>query len=338
MQNDLVSRDSIAPLPYFHPSYEALLYAPFSLLPYQAAYVAFELFNFFLLLRVFYSSRSLFSTAIPLWQPRPGLLLLPFLPMLLAVFEGQNSILVLLLCCLTWTHMRKGNRVIAGIFLALGLFKFQIILPIALLLVVRYGRRFATGFAATGTTVALLSVALVGWPATVSLIRLLRGASLATDQSTAMQHALSIHPLTMPNLNGLLFAAGTRFLQPQTAFLLLATVTLGLLAWCALAVRRASCEAAAFSIAILCGLLVSSHLYPHDTTLLLLPVALIGFIHQRIMASLYAAPPLLFFLGLNWLFLFTLPILALLLASSQTMNEYDPPPPVDAGETTTVNA
>ena len=53
-------------------------------------------------------------------------------------------------------------------------------------------------------------------------------------------------------------------------------------AWCAGVVRR--CElSAAFSIAILCGLLVSYHLYMYDVTLVLLPVALLTGRYHRYM-------------------------------------------------------
>ena len=59
---------------------------------------------------------------------------------------------------------------------------------------------------------------------------------------------------------------------------------------CARAVRRADLKVA-FSIAILCALLVSFHLFIYDLTLALLPIALLGKrINRYVLLSLFGLP------------------------------------------------
>ena len=59
VQDTLVAPTAI-PLPFFHPSYEALLYAPFSLLKFRAAYLSFMFFNviFLVLARILWPNRT----------------------------------------------------------------------------------------------------------------------------------------------------------------------------------------------------------------------------------------------------------------------------------------
>src|SRR5262249_11860155 len=69
-QSTLVSRGDLA-LPYIHPPYEALLYAPFTLLGYREAYFTFLVFNLLVLAWIFWVLRPELSTlqaAVP-WLP-----------------------------------------------------------------------------------------------------------------------------------------------------------------------------------------------------------------------------------------------------------------------------
>lgn len=59
-------------------------------------------------------------------------------------------------------------------------------------------------------------------------IEILQRASLLNDQSQDAQIYMAIHPLAMVNLNALLFAAGTRYLQPHLAALITPALSLAL--------------------------------------------------------------------------------------------------------------
>ena len=321
VQNALISPGE-KPLPFIHPAYEALLYVPFSMVSYGTAYSCFVAFNLLVVLLIFLSAYPIFASTISVWQPRPGLMLFAFLPVFVAICQGQNSLLFLFLCCLVWLKLERGEEFTAGCLLALGLCKFQLAIPIAVLWAARRGWRFAAGFGAGGAGIAGLSLALAGRAATASLVRLLSVGSLATDQSAAMQNKMAITPSAMPNLVGLLYPV-TRGLPPRLAFLLVAAASASLMAWCMCLVRRSKNQQTAFAITILCALLVSYHLYIYDLTLLILPVALMaGRVSNVVLHVLYGTQCMAILVpGRQWLCLLALPSLWLLVESAMSLRQ-----------------
>lgn len=195
------------------------MYTPFSLLSYRTAYLIFIAFNLSLLLAALFILRPAISTAdVPWLKSAPWLMFFLFLPLLISVAHGQDSILLLLLCSVVWQQLQCGKDWSAGLFLALSLFKFKIALPIAVLIAVRRGWRFSAGFLVASTGVTLISVGLVGRPGTADYFSLLYRSSSAVDRSAFAQQTLSVFPLAMPNLTGLLNACGARFLHSPIVF------------------------------------------------------------------------------------------------------------------------
>lgn len=312
-QDALVS-PAVNLLAFYHPSYETLIYAPFSLLKYRAAYLAFIALNLLLLLAALFAGRPMLSADARFLKSWPWMAYFVFLPLLISVAHGQDSILLLLVCCLVWRQLERHKDLAAGCLLALALFKFQIVLPIALLIAVRRGWRFVAGFAAASAGVALLCLGIGGREGMASYLRLLFGATSAIDKSGLAQQRLSVFPLAMPNLSGFLYACGGRLLHSAFAFdLLVGFCALVLIAFSARAMRRQD-DKVAFSIAILCGVLVSYHLYVYDLTPALLAVALLQGKVQRILtAALFVLPLVLLPFGSNSFFLLALPVLAMLI-------------------------
>lgn len=321
-----LTQDSLAPptkgvLVFYRPSYEALLYSPFSLLGYRAAYLAFIAFNLFLLLAVLFVVQPLLSPdrawlkSLPWLKSRPWLMFFLFIPLLLAVVHCQDSILFLLLSSLAWRNIESGKDFRAGCFLALALFKFQIAIPMAILVAVRRGWRFTTGFVVTSAGLVLLCIGIVGRAETLSMFRLVFSAVSASGQATSMQRIMTIYPSAMPNMEGLLYVCGARFLPPSVFIVVVGLCSFCLFLWCISTVRRLE-QNVAFSVAILCSLLVSHHLYVHDLTVSLLPAALLpGRAQRYFVPLLFGLPTLFFFLpfGLNSSFLLAIPILAMLI-------------------------
>lgn len=320
-------------LAFYHPSYEALMYAPFSLLKYRAAYLALIAFEMLLLMAAFFAACSVFSNTDFWLQPKPGLMLLWFVPLLISVIFGQDSILFLLLSCLAWRQLESGKDMNAGCLLALCLFKFQFAVPIAILIAIRRGWRFAAGFLVTSAGVALLCIGIVGVAGMRALARLLFSATTAIDTNTIVHRGMGL-PSAMPSLAGLLYAC-TIHLRPSPSILNAVTAIFSFLvfAWCAWVIRRFPLKIA-FSIAIMCGLLVSYHLGIYDLTLLLLPVALLaGRAHRYISVALFGLPILILMMGgTGWFSLMALPLLAMLanaLSSSPSTVPFTP----DAAQT-----
>lgn len=90
---------------FYHPSYEALLFAPFSFLDYQSSYIFFMALNMLLLAAAFFAARPALNAFAPVWQSRVGVVLFLFVPLLVAFTQGQDSMLSLLLYCLVWRQL-----------------------------------------------------------------------------------------------------------------------------------------------------------------------------------------------------------------------------------------
>lgn len=257
---------------FYHPSYEALLYAPLTLLSYKTAYFVYMGWNLLLLVACYALAPQAASPAVARW-PRPMLFFLS-LPVMLCLIEGQNSILFLLVLCLVWKSLEGGEDARAGALLALMLCKLPLVLPIALLLGVRT-RRFWAGFLPVAGAMALLCVAINGWQGTMDFVHLVAGASIASGQVNSAQRVIAVFPKQMPNLTGLLYVCGTGALSAKAAFGVNAAVSLALLAGCGYLVRRVAHVSTALCVAILCALLVSHHLFLYDFAVMLLPVFLL---------------------------------------------------------------
>src|SRR5208283_2463739 len=123
------------PLPYNHPPFEALFFLPLTLLPYRQAFIAWDLLNL----------AALFGVALLLRRSGPMLrgiapwafviACLAFFPVFVSVLQGQDSVLLLLLCALGFRALSKGADSLAGCWFALGTFKFQFMIPLLLLII-----------------------------------------------------------------------------------------------------------------------------------------------------------------------------------------------------------
>jgi hypothetical protein len=261
----------------------------------------------------FFVARPVFCNGSSWLQPQPGLMLLWFVPLLIALLFGQDSILFLLLCCLAWQQLESRKDMSAGCLLALGLFKFQFAIPIAVLIAMRRGWRFAAGFLLASVGVALLCAGIVGVSGIRSLSRLLVSATTAIDQNTIVHRGMG-QPSAMPSLAGLLYACTIHFHPfPSTLNAITSICSLSVFVLCLWMIRRRE-NRVAFAIAILCGLLVSYHLGIYDVTLALLPAALLsGRMHRYIALVLFILPVLVLFVGgTAWFSLMALPMLAML--------------------------
>jgi len=82
-QDALVGNDERA-LPFVRPAYQALLFLPFSLLPYRNAYLAFLVVNLVLLALAFRLIRPHMKNLARIWRGLPVFVLLIFYPIALA--------------------------------------------------------------------------------------------------------------------------------------------------------------------------------------------------------------------------------------------------------------
>jgi len=271
-QHRLVGPGDIA-LPFNHLAYEALLYSPFSLLPYRKAYFAFVAVNLAFLAVSLRFLQPRMSNLADLSPWLPVAMFAGFLPIAAALMQGQDSILLLTLAVASLASLEKGREFTAGLLIGLGLFKFQITLPIALLFLAWRRVHFFAGLVVSAALVTSVSVWLVG----VEQLKVYAGALLSMSvrlSSAADQFRYGISPTAMPNLRGLVagLAGGHLSLFWIQAITIALSFLVLLLTAAFTSAKRSNSDL--LLIAITASALVSYHLLIHDLSVLFLPVTI----------------------------------------------------------------
>ena len=261
-QNEVVGPAQGA-LPFNHLAYEALFYAPFSLLTYRYAYFAFLLANMLILAAAIRILRPLFSPLAHLWTYLPVAIVVCFLPVAIALIEGQDSLILLALFAAATSKWYSGKDLEAGIFLGMTLFKFQYAIPVALLLFVWRRWRVLMGFTVSGLAVTGISFWLAGTAGMVSYAKSI--LAMSAKYSSANGVLYGIHPDGMANLRGIAYVWTAGSIS-ATHWIVLIGSSVAML-WGAL--KRPS-----LPVALLTAMLVSYHQVIADTSLLVLPIGL----------------------------------------------------------------
>ena len=266
---------------YIHPPFEAVVYLAVAWLPLRRAYLLWSLLNVAVLI---VAARRLTKEALVPCDWRVLLAAsVTFVPLLLCLLQGQDSLLLLLLVVLAFTALRRDRAFAAGCWLGLGLFKFQIVLPLVLVLVLTQSRNarngLAQGFSLVVLALAGLSTAISGW----SVFTVYSGFLLHLQA----QPFAGIMPRAMANLRGLVYffshtdrsSGAVAAVSMLSAGALLNSLTVWKRARLAPHLGEAIASRDEFDLAfantVLFALLVSYHLNPHDLSLLLLPIPLL---------------------------------------------------------------
>jgi Glycosyltransferase family 87 len=260
VQNLNVSREVVA-APFIHPAYEALLYVPLAFLTYVQAYWVWFVVNVAILIWVYRLLQPELNRlrAVAPWVPAATLA--AFLPIGGALVQGQDSLLVLLLCSLAFNYFRDSEHSLAaGMLLGLAVFRFQIVAPILLCFLLWRRWSVVIGSAITATCAAVLSAGVGGfWPYVRTIIGLSVRPELDYLQPTNR----------MPNLRGLIHSLGGGDWIVFVASLIMLGLTVFVGRRCQL--QQQLC------LAISVAALVSYHGFIHDLSILFIPLAyLIG--------------------------------------------------------------
>ena len=270
-QNTLVSNDERA-LPFIRPAYQALMFVPFSLLRYRTAYLGFLLLNLLLLALAFLMLQPRLRGLSRVWPGLPPALFLGFYPVALALMQGQDSILLLALLAAALVSLERNRDLTAGALAGVGLFKFQIVVPIVLLFLLWRRWRFVKGFMFSAILVGLLSFITSGWAETVVFVHSLLsvGAGLPAVPGE-INFPLRIN--IMANLRGLIY--GLASLRVPQRWLQVTTLLLSSIVVISVRARgRQQRGGDALVLAITAGVVVSYYLFIHDLSILLIPIVL----------------------------------------------------------------
>lgn len=257
------------PLPYIHPPYEALVFLPLSWLPYPQAFAVWDVLNLGVLFGVALLLRRSVNALrlIPPWEF--VIASLAFFPVFDCFLQGQDSILLLLLCGLGFNALKRDADVLAGCWFALGVFKFQFIIPIVLLLVIWKRSRVAIGFTVVSALLVLISAGVTGWQSLLHYPAFVLG--ITKSPSTG-----GVAAGFAPNLRGLAQGLLSFSTPLGSAAALLSSI---ILFFFAAAKGREACQPKSlelqFSLAVAASVLIAWQTNMHDLSLLVLPLVLI---------------------------------------------------------------
>lgn len=261
-----------AALPYNHPPFEVLLFVPLAGLPYFAAYLLWDLLNLLILAALPFLLRPY----LPLMQRAPGVfwpfVSLAFFPVFIALLQGQDILLLLLLFTLTFVALKKKADFSAGCWLGLGLFRFHLVLPLLLILLLHKKRKAIFGFALVAFALGLISTVVVGWKQALAYPAWVWHIERVMGQGATLV-------ATMPNLRGLMQSIGLAHASQATANSVIAILSAALLLVTSAKWNFAGSGAVfdlGFSLAVVTTVLVGYHVIAHDLCLLLLPVLLVA--------------------------------------------------------------
>ena len=229
---------------FFHLPYETILLVPLSYLPQTLAFALWSLLNLACLFGVAVILRRHFSNFS--W-------LTPFAfgPTISLLLNGQDLGILALLMALAFDRFAREKDLQAGAILALGLFKFPLIVPLVAILAFRYWRVLA-GFVAVALPLLLASALVVGRQGIHDYVALTHG----TDAKEA--------PGILINLRG---AVGVLFGTHQAVVIALSIALIALAAF--VRARRIP----VFCVALIVTQLASWHAHLYDALILLIPMA-----------------------------------------------------------------
>ncbi len=261
-QDALVSREEVA-IPFIRPAYQALVYVPFSFLSFRQAYLAFLALNVAVLVLCFRLLRPYMGNLAHVWPGLPAAMFL-FLPIAAALMQGQDSIILLALLAGALACIRRGREYRAGVLVALGLFKFQLIIPLAVLFLAWRRWRVSVAFACSAAMLAAVSVWVTGVGQSISyfhsILHLGASQGLSSGLPLAVDHMANLHGAVSGMLG-------------RSSLVLPVTIAASAAAMI-FAVRLRPPGEDALLIAIPVSALVSYYLFIHDMCILLIPMVL----------------------------------------------------------------
>ena len=247
-----------------HPAFEELLFVPLSFLAYRSAFWVFFAMNLAALLISLWLLWPRISRIHEQWRWAPILLIASYFPVSRALLQGQDSILLLLLLSAALVKLEQGRHQTAGVMLGAGLFRFQIVLPIALLFLLWRNKRFAWGFLTSSFLATALSVATIGMRGAIAFLKYMLSISVNLNSDAAMTKFRDT-PLEMLNLRGLISAVLWGRVSHAWIEVLILTTSVAML----IAAQKAR---PSLPFAIVTASLVSYHFIAHDASIWLIPI------------------------------------------------------------------
>jgi hypothetical protein len=257
-------------LSYLHPPIEAVIFLPLAKLPYFEAYLLWDAIS---VLAMAFAVLVL-RRHLPRVRGEPAWLLilagLAFFPVFTVLLQGQDDMLLFLFFAFAYSAMKENSDFAAGCWLGLATLRFQIVLPLILILALRKAWRLLSGFTLVAGLMGLASIAVVGWQAALHYPGYIMQIS-----------RIAIGPIVpelMPNLRGLVDVVSRRPDSYPVSFCVTVILSACLLWFVSRRWRiiQPDFDDLSWSLGIIAALLTSYYTYLYDLTLLLIPLLLIA--------------------------------------------------------------
>jgi len=262
------------PMPFIRPPFEALVFLPLAYFSYPVALAIWSLAKVvFLWLAAWALPRPRpFTRIYPAWLE--GALCLGFFPVFLDLLQGQDAVLLLLIVVAALRCLQSRKDAATGVMLSLGLFKFHLVVPIAIMLWLAGRARILVGFLPGAAALVALSCVISGadvlsaYPVYLLNLNRTPGVGFVTAES-------------MPNLRGLLSAFVGRAPYPGPIHWLLlpaalAAIVLTARLWRPLMNKGFPGLGLGYCLALVVALVTSYYARSYDMTLLIVPMLLLG--------------------------------------------------------------
>jgi len=262
--------DQLQLLPFLNPPFAAIALAPVAKLPFEAAHLVWAALNNTILAIIW---RGLVQALGQVDRPiklKALALSFTFLPVLVALMQGQLSLVLVLALLSSWRALEYGRDLHGGLWLALLLIKPHLAFVPAVVLAWQRRALAIAGLGLGSVILLLASLLLVGWRGLQGYVQLLMGG-------LSWQNSNGIHLERMHTSYGflcLLLGAGN-LAKVYRWWLFGVGLVLGLLIW---GWRRPSSSLSLslqWALPVNVPLFSSRHANLHDLSLLAVPNALI---------------------------------------------------------------
>jgi hypothetical protein len=259
-------------LAFLHPPYEAAVFAGLTIFSYANAFLVWDALNLILLGLAMYRLRGtgyrLTALRKVVWVALCALFVVANLML------GQDSLMLAAIFLLVFFALKEGRQYSAGLWLGVGLFRFEIVIPLAFIFLLRRRWKVLAGFLSAAAAAFCISLALVGRGGVEDYARLILLAGRA-----AGSRANNIDVSWMPCLHGLVITLFGRVAPGGVLLIITVLGSLILLGWASWQFKSLSRpdEPAfdlQFSFAAIASMLASYYVFIHTLT----PLLVIGFL------------------------------------------------------------
>lgn len=249
---DLTKHASLPERPFLYPSAILVLFLPFAWFPMWLAYAFWTAVSLLMLGAALHLLQKALVLNANGWAMMAALF---FAPVDVCLMKGQVSILILFLISCGFYFLTRDRPLLAGFLFGLATVKFQVVLGLFAVFLLRRLWRVTAGAALGSLCVFFLSILFSGWRATVFYPKFL--LQVVYDHGVA-------HTDISISLRGMLWSLSHHEAPGWLAAILsIAVVTLAAVVW--RDVRTG------FSIALIASLLTSYHAHYEELCLLLIP-------------------------------------------------------------------